>query len=236
MQLLSKQTIDAKKQKLLDEYVMREGKLSAAITTKTKEYNKLVTDLLAKQNQMELDFARFSENLSRKRDSLLQEVAVLEERKREALKPFKELQETLLTKERELIAKEQEVMFKEAIVASGASLVAEEKAQLALEKEKVKNSQKTLKNREVKLKAEQENLESSQAKLSRQQEQFEKKQRNELKKLANKIEEERVLLSKNKKERLLLDERIAYLKNKEREIEDRYFTLQRSERELSNRK
>lgn len=158
-----------------------------------------------------------SENKQRETE-LLNELAVLEERKREAKKPLDSYREQLALREKELVEREEkDNMFNRSVTSREEKLV-EDIKRLAVEKEDLAQRIRAIENAE---KTSKETLEQSYQKLSEAQEYQEQvnqdceRQMNELKKQKT---ENTIILERTRAERIIIDERIRELEKLREEV------------------
>lgn len=149
---------------------------------------------------------------------LLNELAVLEERKREAKKPLDSYREQLVLREKKLVEREEkDNMFNRSITSREEKLV-EDIKRLAVEKEDLAQRIRAIENAE---KTSKETLEQSYQKLSEAQEYQEQvnqdceRQMNELKKQKT---ENTIILERTRAERIIIDERIRELEKLREEV------------------
>jgi len=149
---------------------------------------------------------------------LLNELAVLEERKREAKRPLDSYREQLALREKELIEREEKNnVFNRSITLREEKLV-EDSKRLEVEKETLTQRMRAIEDAE---KASKETLEQSYRKLSEAQEYQEQvsqdceQQMNELKKQKT---ENTIILERTRSERIIIDERIRELEKLREEV------------------
>lgn len=218
MRLLKPNEVSFLQQSKLDIEVRQIEELTERLLSVQKKMTLAEDEFQKKKIFISQELNKICSEYKQRETELLNELAVLEERKREAKKPFDSYREQLALKEKELVEREEKNnLFNRSITSQEEKLV-EDIKRLEIEKEAIAQRMRVVEEAE---KISKETLEQSYQKLSEAQE-YQKqvnqdceRQMNELKKQKT---ENTIILERTRAERIIIDERIRELEKLREEV------------------
>jgi len=218
MRLLKPNEVSFLQQSKLDIEVKQIEELTERLLSVQKKITLAEDEFHKKKTFIAQELNKICSEYKQRETELLNELAVLEERKHEAKKPLDSYRKQLILKEKELVEREEKNnVFNRSITSQEEKLV-EDIKRLEVEKEVLAQRMRVVEEAE---KISKETLEQSYQKLSEAQEYQEQvnqdceRQMNELKKQKT---ENTIILERTRAERIIIDERIRELEKLREEV------------------